>query len=328
MAVSKRLRYEVLRRDGHTCRYCGRASPEVTLTVDHVVPVALGGTDDPNNLAAACRDCNAGKSASSPDATLVDDVAEDALRWSQALQAAADRMSADINARNARRAEFRRAWDEWHLGAGENPIPLPDDWGESVDAFLKAGLPMAILVDCIPRAMRAPKVKSTNVFRYMCGIAWNRVGELHEATRNTLGQASEEPEAANPVSAAEMASEVWAYLPFAVNEKRIAAWAVEFREAHTEDEDAESWQRWPDEACAALQAIDYMMDEFSAADIARRLLHKLSEPAQAYWINQAESTFIQHGEEPDSTSVIRFAVTLAFDHYCRAAGDHHKENEL
>jgi 5-methylcytosine-specific restriction endonuclease McrA len=68
MTVSKRARYEVLRRDNHTCRYCGGKAPDVALTVDHVTPVALGGTDGPGNLVAACRDCNAGKAASHPDA--------------------------------------------------------------------------------------------------------------------------------------------------------------------------------------------------------------------------------------------------------------------
>ncbi len=59
MAVSKRTRFEVLRRDNFTCRYC--RSTEGALTIDHVIPVALGGTDDPDNLVAACHDCNAGK---------------------------------------------------------------------------------------------------------------------------------------------------------------------------------------------------------------------------------------------------------------------------
>ena len=56
MAVSKRTRFEVLRRDNHTCRYCGQSAPDVKLTVDHVLPVALGGHDDPTNLVAACKD--------------------------------------------------------------------------------------------------------------------------------------------------------------------------------------------------------------------------------------------------------------------------------
>lgn len=63
MAVSKRLRYEVLRRDNHTCRYCGATAPDVPLRVDHVTPVALGGTDTPDNLVTACEPCNSGKSS-------------------------------------------------------------------------------------------------------------------------------------------------------------------------------------------------------------------------------------------------------------------------
>ena len=55
MAVSKRTRFEVLRRDDYTCRYC--RSTENPLTIDHVVPEALGGGNDPSNLVAACRDC-------------------------------------------------------------------------------------------------------------------------------------------------------------------------------------------------------------------------------------------------------------------------------
>lgn len=45
MSISKSLRYEVFRRDNHTCRYCGGTTPEVRLTIDHVTPVTLGGTD-------------------------------------------------------------------------------------------------------------------------------------------------------------------------------------------------------------------------------------------------------------------------------------------
>lgn len=70
MAVSKRLRYEVLRRDKQTCQYCGARAPQTPLTVDHVVPRTLGGSDQPDNLVAACFDCNAGKSSSRPDDAL------------------------------------------------------------------------------------------------------------------------------------------------------------------------------------------------------------------------------------------------------------------
>lgn len=60
--LSPRLRFTILERDGFRCRYCGAPAPDVRLSVDHILPVAAGGTDDPLNLAAACQDCNLGKS--------------------------------------------------------------------------------------------------------------------------------------------------------------------------------------------------------------------------------------------------------------------------
>jgi len=58
------LRFRILQRDGFRCRYCGRTgdSPGVVLHVDHVVPVAAGGTTSEHNLRTACEECNLGKS--------------------------------------------------------------------------------------------------------------------------------------------------------------------------------------------------------------------------------------------------------------------------
>lgn len=86
MAVSKRLRYEILRRDNHACRYCGATAPGVKLNVDHVIPTSLGGSDKPDNLVSACADCNGGKTSSMPNAMPVEDVNQETLR-----QAIADR---------------------------------------------------------------------------------------------------------------------------------------------------------------------------------------------------------------------------------------------
>lgn len=80
MAVSQRLRYEILRRDNHACRYCGATAPGVKLNVDHVIPTSLGGSDKPDNLVTACADCNGGKTSSMPNAMTVEDVDQDAFR--------------------------------------------------------------------------------------------------------------------------------------------------------------------------------------------------------------------------------------------------------
>jgi 5-methylcytosine-specific restriction endonuclease McrA len=55
------LRFEILKRDGFRCQYCGAAAPHALLEVDHVVPVSAGGTNDPVNLRTCCSRCNRGK---------------------------------------------------------------------------------------------------------------------------------------------------------------------------------------------------------------------------------------------------------------------------
>jgi len=62
--ISRRLRFEILNRDGFRCVYCGAygRDPGVRLEVDHVEPVAGGGDNDPRNLVTACNRCNGGKS--------------------------------------------------------------------------------------------------------------------------------------------------------------------------------------------------------------------------------------------------------------------------
>ena len=60
--IRKSVRFEVFKRDSFTCQYCGEKSPDVVLQIDHIAPVADGGTNDILNLVTACRACNAGKS--------------------------------------------------------------------------------------------------------------------------------------------------------------------------------------------------------------------------------------------------------------------------
>ena len=57
-AISKKLRFEVFKRDNFTCQYCGRTAPDVVLEVDHIKAVKNGGTNDIMNLVTSCFEIN------------------------------------------------------------------------------------------------------------------------------------------------------------------------------------------------------------------------------------------------------------------------------
>lgn len=62
--VPRKLRFEILKRDGFACTYCGaRGSDGVELHVDHILAASRGGRTVRHNLRTACRDCNLGKGA-------------------------------------------------------------------------------------------------------------------------------------------------------------------------------------------------------------------------------------------------------------------------
>jgi 5-methylcytosine-specific restriction endonuclease McrA len=62
-------RKNILRRDGYRCIYCGRG--DVTLTVDHVVPLSRGGEDTWENLVCACVSCNNKKGDRTPEEAML-----------------------------------------------------------------------------------------------------------------------------------------------------------------------------------------------------------------------------------------------------------------
>lgn len=54
----RKTRAFIIRRDGFTCVKCGSLGP---LEVDHIFPVAKGGSWEPNNLQTLCKECHASK---------------------------------------------------------------------------------------------------------------------------------------------------------------------------------------------------------------------------------------------------------------------------
>jgi hypothetical protein len=182
--ISKRVRFEVLKRDNYTCRYC--RSTEQELTVDHVVPVALGGSSDPNNLVAACKDCNAGKTSTSPNAATVAQVSEDAVRWAAAMELAAQMAAEKAQRVHEYVSAFEAAWLDWGFGPERTVVPRPADWEASVKHWHTAGLPIALLIDAVRVAMTNDNIDASNTWRYFCGVAWGKIRDLQDAARALL----------------------------------------------------------------------------------------------------------------------------------------------
>ncbi len=63
------LRQQVFDRAAHRCEYCltSRRVVGMPLVVDHVLPKVLGGSDDLENLCAACHRCNEFKGSKTHD---------------------------------------------------------------------------------------------------------------------------------------------------------------------------------------------------------------------------------------------------------------------
>jgi hypothetical protein len=176
MAVTKRTRYEVLKRDNHTCRYCGASAPDAKLTVDHVVPVALGGSDDPSNLVTACVDCNAGKASTAPDAVTIEDVKQLDLRWASAIERAAEVMAVQREKREDYVMTFLTKWERY----GRTPAYDLD----SVARLYEAGLPLDEMIDAADSAIFARGIFDR--FAYFMGIGWRKVRQIQETAKQIL----------------------------------------------------------------------------------------------------------------------------------------------
>lgn len=195
MTLSRRLRYEVLRRDDHTCRYCGASAPDVEITIDHVVPVSLGGLDIAENLVAACRDCNAGKSSAAADSSLVAQVSDDAVRWGKAVAHAARQRG--VSWWSDELAQFDATWVGWTWGPQDDRrgFPRPADWRSSVAGWLRDGVLVGDLCEYVNVAAertnrRYRAVDPADVWAYLCGILRNVLEQSHAEAREEFDNES------------------------------------------------------------------------------------------------------------------------------------------
>lgn len=176
MAVTKRTRFEVLRRDEHTCQYCGAKAPDVVLHIDHVMPVSLGGDDKPSNLLTACAACNGGKTSIAPGSPLVESLGDRAAAYALGMVDKMTRLRATFEQAEQYTEDFDHYWNKWTY-AGK-PIALPPDYEMTVYRWSNMGVPMRLLELAIKKAMTKDRLYGDYPeFSYMAGIVARKLDE-------------------------------------------------------------------------------------------------------------------------------------------------------
>ena len=63
MPSNKSWRKSIWQKSSGVCAHCGKRPQESEKTVDHAIPVILGGGNDPRNLMPLCKKCNKDKAS-------------------------------------------------------------------------------------------------------------------------------------------------------------------------------------------------------------------------------------------------------------------------
>jgi 5-methylcytosine-specific restriction endonuclease McrA len=56
--IPQAVRNYVFQRDNHQCQSCGKTHQNSQLQIDHIIPLATGGSNDISNLQTLCSQCN------------------------------------------------------------------------------------------------------------------------------------------------------------------------------------------------------------------------------------------------------------------------------
>jgi len=174
--VSKRIRFEVFKRGGFKCQYCGRTPPEVILEIDHVIPKAAGGQENINNYITACFDCNRGKGSvklESVPASLQDNIAQ--LKERRRQLKAYNKFLRELQEETEEAIEqVNRVFNKYF-----QDYQLSDSFRNNTLKRFLSHLPGAKLCEAMDNACSQFINMGTNgwisrrAIQYFCGICWN-----------------------------------------------------------------------------------------------------------------------------------------------------------
>lgn len=180
--ISTRQRFEVFKRDGFVCQYCGAHPPTAILHVDHIHPVKDGGTNDQDNLITSCVSCNLGKSAVPLNSV------PQSLKDKAALIKEQERQIAGYNEifMQKRRRLEESAWEVAMALENDQQLELYSTARlRSIKLFVeKLGLPQTL--DHAERAYDRVDVRTDGGFRYFCGCCWNDIREAESTSEQVV----------------------------------------------------------------------------------------------------------------------------------------------
>ena len=170
-AISKTLRFEVFKRDGFICQYCGAKPPGAVLQADHINPVAKGGRNGIDNLVTSCQPCNLGKGVrllTVAPQSLAEKAAQVAEREAQLLG------YQEIMEAKRQRLDSE-TWRVVEVLFG--PVESTNRYDfASTQRFIER-LGLDAVLDAAEKAQNI-KRGSTYMFRYFCGICWRSIREV------------------------------------------------------------------------------------------------------------------------------------------------------
>ena len=179
--LSKRLRFEIFKRDQFKCVYCGRTPPSIILCCDHVLAVANGGTNEEHNLVTSCIDCNQGKSDHSldsiPDST-IGSLAQQKEKSEQLLAANEWLRDQRLHLETICNDLGNLWWNNWATSKRQiNKYTWGINPSRSVMLFLRK-LPAEKVREAIDISLNNFGHKAEyKTWKYFCAVAWNMIRE-------------------------------------------------------------------------------------------------------------------------------------------------------
>lgn len=169
-SISKKLRFEVFKRDSFTCQYCSAKPPKVPLEVDHIMPVCKGGKNNIDNLITACFDCNRGKSGNE-----LTSIPQNLIEKTEIKKIAVQQYSEfqKILLKERKQMDLDIELVEGVYSSVFTEYCFADKFKISVKKFIKE-LGVDEVIDSMETACNIIK-NEDKVLKYFCGICWNKI---------------------------------------------------------------------------------------------------------------------------------------------------------